>query len=123
MSGETLDELHEGMMRAHRAAEEAEARTASFTPGPWRVDARGYVMDNDGHIVARPHRLHEAPANARLMSAAPEMWKLIAHLAAQPCARKKSDVYALTCGEVIPRTSLCVTCESRRLLRKAAGQV
>jgi len=87
------------------------------TPGPWtlskRRDGATFIMAKTGWIAEM--RMLDLPqeANARLIAAAPEMWKLIHRVAFEPVGA--SDASHATVLEML-------TGEARALLARIEGE-
>ena len=87
-----------------------------FTPGPWHVENRDkpYVMQENGIALAQIWKLsvisrEQADANANLMAAAPEMYKVLV----SEC---------LGCGLCNGNVENAPACKVARVLAKARGE-
>ena len=89
---------------------------SKFTPGPWRYGRRddGSMWLSLGDPVKGPHHqgdLCASDADARLIAAAPAMYKALRNLAA---------VHECWCGPVGSRT--CYRCEALAVLAEVEGK-
>ena len=94
-----------------------EQKTASYTPGPWDVEAEdnnNFICDENGHTVAQIYERSNADvnhANARLIAAAPELLLM--------CKTLLGLVMAIRSGVAVDLDS--VHAEAYAALNKATG--
>jgi hypothetical protein len=78
------------MIPTYRTIERTEKENNMHTPGPWKIDELcGSIEGADGHTIAFIvgewfEQVNPAPANARLIAAAPNLLEALQALGAKP---------------------------------------